>query len=159
MPIREKKHRLSPPLYHGPIAAAFTLCLKNREPFFITRERFKTMQEILFQSLRRFTCDAYIYLFMPDHLHLLLKGKSDNSDLYACVKHFKQYSGYWFYKSKAGVEWQKSFYDHILRQDEEIEKQVRYILGNPLRRGLTQNWKTYSYKGSTMYNFEDWDVL
>ena len=93
---------------------------------------------------------------MPDHAHLLLGGKNNDSDLYRCVKNFKQRSGYWFSVSKAGVQWQKDFYDHILRNDEDVEKQVKYILGNPGRKRLVEYWKDYPFKGSTFYDFTQW---
>jgi len=48
------------------------------------------------------------------------------------------------------------FYDHILRKDEDIPKQINYILQNPVRKGLVKNWKDYPYKGSTLYNLNEW---
>lgn len=41
-------------------------------------------------------------------------------------------------------------------KDDDIEKQVYYILENPVRKGLVNNWKEYPFKGSTIYNFEKW---
>ena len=38
--IRERKHRLDPYLYQGVTLAAFTLCMKERAPFFTEKERF-----------------------------------------------------------------------------------------------------------------------
>jgi len=72
------------------------------------------------------------------------------------VKNFKQNSGYWLSQNQPQVKWQKNFYDHILRRDEDVAKQVRYILENPVRKGLINNWKGYPFKGSTIYNLEEW---
>lgn len=54
------------------------------------------------------------------------------------------------------IKWQKDFYDHILRKDEDVKKHVMYILNNPVRRGIVENWKDYPYKGSTKFNFYEW---
>jgi REP element-mobilizing transposase RayT len=93
---------------------------------------------------------------MPDHFHILAEGKSEKSDLMRFVKNFKQNSGYWLSQNQPQVKWQKNFYDHILRRDEDVAKQVRYILENPVRKGLINNWKGYPFKGSTIYNLEEW---
>ena len=93
---------------------------------------------------------------MPDHGHLLIEGKLEESDLWQSIVNFKRKSGYWLTRNHPSEEWQKDFYDHILRKDEDLMKQVRYILGNPVRRGLVEDWKTYPYKGSTLYDFDEW---
>ena len=93
---------------------------------------------------------------MPDHCHLLVEGRSEGSDVWRCAVDFKRKSGYWLVNNHSQAEWQKGFYDHILRQDEDLIRQVRYILGNPLRKGLVEDWQVYPYKGSTLYDFSQW---
>ena len=156
MKIKEHKHRLSREAYKGRVRCAFTICVLNKRMLFVTEQIFRSMEDMLLDSLNKFTCDADIYLFMPDHSHLLIEGKSDESDLWQCVVDFKRKSGYWLSQNKYSQEWQKDFYDHILRKDEELIKQVRYILGNPVRKGLVDDWKAYPYKGSTLYDFNQW---
>ena len=51
----------------------------------------------------------------------------------------------------------KDYYDHIIRNDEDINNQIKYILYNPVRASLVENWNEYKFKGSTVYNFEEWD--
>lgn len=156
MKIKEHKHRLSREAYKGRVRCAFTICVLNKRTLFVTEQIFRSMENMLLDSLNKFMCDADIYLFMPDHSHLLIEGKSDESDLWQCVVDFKRKSGYWLSQNKYSQEWQKDFYDHILRKDEELIKQVRYILGNPVRKGLVDDWKAYPYKGSTLYDFNQW---
>jgi hypothetical protein len=43
-----------------------------------------------------------------------------------------------------------------MRQDEDINEQIKYILENPIRKGLVDDWKEYPFKGSTIYNFDGW---
>ncbi|MBI5327155.1 MAG: transposase [Deltaproteobacteria bacterium] len=154
--IREQKHRLSPELYCGNIIGAFTACITGRVSILNKIEVFSAISQIFFDSLNSCGCNAHVYLFMPDHCHLLIQGNDHNSDLLRFMKHFKQRSGFWFSKNIPGIKWQKDFYDHILRNDEDIKKQVYYILENPVRKRLVDTWKDYPYKGSTIYNFEEW---
>lgn len=153
--MQEKPHRLDSALYHGHRAIAFTCCVAQRQNCFRDASAVRAVENILLQSLTKYNANAHVYLFMPDHLHVLLEGKDAQTDLYECIVHFKQRSGFWLVKH-AGVRWQKDFYDHILRKEDEIEKQVRYILENPVRKGITDDWKSYSYKGSTVYDFGQW---
>jgi REP element-mobilizing transposase RayT len=93
---------------------------------------------------------------MPDHCHILLQGKSDHADTLEALRNFKQKSGYWFSKNHHGIEWQKSFYDHILRTDEETDKHMRYILENPIRKEIIKDWKEYPWKGSMVFDLNEW---
>lgn len=158
MDAREHKHRLPADAYRGTITVAFTAVIRDRTPIFNEIRVFDPLCQILIDTLNRWKADAHVFLFMSDHCHLLIEGKTDGSDLYALMRDFKQRSGYWFSKSipNASVKWQKDFYDHILRKDEDIHKQILYILENPIRKGLVFDWKEYPFKGSTLHNFDEW---
>ena len=154
--IQAHMHRLEPELYKGTVYCTFTCCVQNRFPLFIEEEIFKLFESKLLGSLSKFYCNAQVYLFMPDHIHLLLNSESDLGDVRKAVIDFKQQTGYWLSKQRPTVKWQKDFFDHILRKEEDIEKQVKYILENPVRKGLVNDWKDYPYKGSTIYDFNEW---
>ena len=153
--MAEKPHRLLLDLYRGHRAIAFTCCIYDRVPYFVHQNNVRSIEDMLRTTLIRHKTNAHVYLFMPDHLHLLLEGIDTQADLYKCMTDFKQKSGFWLSKN-ADVRWQKDFYDHILREDEPIEKHIRYILKNPERKNLIENWKLYPHKGSTLYDFNQW---
>ena len=90
------------------------------------------------------TVSSLAWVVMPDHVHWLFQlGK--NMDLSAAVKRFKACSARRVngHLSQQGALWQKSFYDHALRQDEDIRDVARYIVANPLRAGLTKRIGDY----------------
>ena len=156
MQIKERKHRLPREFYVGRVRCAFTICVLKKKQLFVSNDIFLAMENMILDALEKSNGDAHIYLFMPDHCHILIEGKSDDSVLWQCVVDFKQKSGYWLSQNQYPQEWQKDFYDHILRKDEDLETQVSYILWNPVRKGLVEDWKTYPYKGSTIYDFNQW---
>ncbi len=83
---------------------------------------------------------------MPDHLHLLIEG-SEGSDLPRFMKSFKQQSSF-EYKQRFGTPlWQRSYHDHILRTDAEIEPQIAYIMNNPVEAGLVEEAHEYPFLG------------
>ena len=154
--MEEKKHRLEKEFYEGEKTVSFTLCIKDRREVFLNDNLFNVFSDFLLESIKKFDVNAMIYLFMPDHAHIILMGESKNSDVIASMNLFKQKSGFWFYENKKSTRWQKDYYDHIIRNDKDLKKQIYYILNNPVRKGLVDNWKDYKFKGSTVYNFDEW---
>ena len=92
---------------------------------------------------------------MPDHLHFILEGESEDSDLWKTAVLFKQLTGFWLSQNHPAIKWQKDFYDHVLRQDEELKKHIYYILDNPVRKRLVADWRDYPYKGSIHESLEN----
>jgi len=39
---------------------------------------------------------------------------------------------------KHGVDWQRDFFDHRLRDHHELEEKTSYVLMNPVRKGLCE---------------------
>jgi REP element-mobilizing transposase RayT len=116
---------------------------------------------IMEQQSARFGCDLLVHVFMPDHAHILLAGREETSDTLSAIRAFKHQTGYWLSQHNPQYAWQKDYYDHILRTwergDEEIQKHIRYILCNPVRKGLVAKWQDYPYKGSTVYQLDEWE--
>jgi putative transposase len=71
-------------------------------------------------------------LLMPDHLHAILAFPSVPG-MKTTVTHWKK-----FVARKHGVEWQRDFFDHRLRNDQELQEKTSYILMNPVRKGLCE---------------------
>jgi REP element-mobilizing transposase RayT len=92
---------------------------------------------------------------MPDHVHLLTEGTTQESDLCRFVSSFKQSSGFMFSRERAGRLWQSGYYDRVLRDDEATVIVVRYILDNPVRAGLVMKFSDYPYSGSDRYSLQE----
>ena len=155
--IQERHHRLPDEIYRGIQTVAFTLCLKDRCEYFISSKRCIVFVDLLFSSAKKFKCEVVVYLFMPDHCHIILEGMDDDGNALSAIKAFKQKSGYWLSRYEPEIKWQKDFYDHIIRKEENLRKQIDYTLANPVRKGLVNNWKDYPLKGSTIHDFSKWD--
>jgi REP element-mobilizing transposase RayT len=82
-------------------------------------------------------------------------GTKSDSDVWKAIISYKQKTGFWMAKNKTHIEWQKDFYDHVIRKHEDIATQVNYILDNPVRKGLVSSWQEYPYKGSIGCEMED----
>ena len=91
---------------------------------------------------------------MPDHLHLLVEGQSDDADLIAFAKDVKQRVAYRRQCKRAGPVWQKGYYERVLRDDEATLIVARYILENPVRKGLVREPRDYAFSGSAVWTWE-----
>ena len=85
---------------------------------------------------------------MPDHLHMLVEGLAENADLTCFVKDSKQSSGYAHKQRFQEALWQPSWFDRVLRKEEQTTDVIRYILLNPIRAGLVESVSEYPLCGS-----------
>jgi putative transposase len=143
--VRFKPRRSSPRLhsfsYQGSYAYHLVLSARAGLTRFKDGRLVATCLECLAASASRYGFEIVAYCFMPDHLHLLVAGGQDAS-LGRSVQHFKQATGH----RHPGL-WQRSYYDHILRQEEDLEDVARYIWANPVRAGVVEDVLAYSYSG------------
>ena len=155
MGVKEKRHRLPREFYKGTVSVAFTLCLRGGVPAFTQPEIVNIFRDVLTSVIAKKACIVPVYCFMPDHQHLIITGTCSDSDIWNALVSYKQRTGYWTTANKAGISWQKDFYDHVIKKHEDIATQVRYILDNPVRKGLVSSWQEYPFKGSIGCNMED----
>ena len=92
--------------------------------------------------------DVVAYCFMPDHVHLLVEGKQPTANFREFVRIFKQRSSFEWNRTHRTILWQRSYFEHVLRDDEDTIGVARYILENPLRAGLVADVEDYPYLGS-----------
>lgn len=154
-PARERKHRLSLDHYEGKVRVTFTFCIEGRKNLFTEKAVIDKFLEILKQAKDTYDCKNWAYIFMPDHLHLILEGNSEKADLWKTVRLFKQKTGFWLSNNRKGIRWQKDFYDHIHRKGEDLKKHIIYIMENSVRRGLIDSWEDYPFKGSLDFDLEE----
>lgn len=154
MGVKERRHRLPKEYYKGEVSVAFTLCL-NGDVLPIKSEIVSIFTDILTSVITKTSCVVPVYCFMPDHQHLIITGTKSDSDIWNMIVSYKQKTGFWMSVNKPEIRWQKDFYDHVIRKQEDIATQVRYILDNPVRKGLVLSWQEYLFKGSIGCRMED----
>ena len=89
--------------------------------------------------------ESLAWVLMPDHLHWLFQ-LGETANLSGAMKLFKARSARTLnqYLHKSGSIWQKAYYDHALRHDEDLRTTADYIIANPVRAGLVSNIGEYS---------------
>lgn len=141
-----RPHRLEREKYRGERTVAFTAVAWDRTNLFLTPEIVNPQIEFLRRSMEASSCFIPIYCFMPDHLHVVLRGTSELSDTLSAMEKFKHFSNSWM-KRQGLIGWQPSFYDDIARMGDWKAK-IRYVAQNPVRAGLVENCLDYPFLGS-----------
>lgn len=81
---------------------------------------------------------------MPDHIHLLV-GLGENTELSGAIRLFKGRLSPTL--RAAGLKWERGYYDHRIRADEDRLPIFLYIFLNPYRRNYlaaAQTWHGYT---------------
>jgi len=100
----------------------------------------------------------YAYCVMPTHVHLLVDtqdiplpppskdGKQQTALSYALFllkgRTARQAN---LMLNRQGAFWRRESYDHVVRDEREFERIVSYILNNPVKAGLVENWQDHPY--------------
>jgi len=147
-----KKIRLPLPVYDTKRTASVTIGTHLRRPWFSCFPEFSDRAlEILNKSALDSDARLFAWCIMPDHVHLLVECEN----LAGFVRRFKGRATV----AARSVDpdrrlWQRSFYDHLLRGDEDVLTVVRYIWGNPVRAGIVRKPGEYRWSGSAVW--ADW---
>ncbi len=79
------------------------------------------------------------YVIMPDHIHMILiikkaGGASTSPTMNDIIRTFKSLTSR-ICKQRFGIEnlFQRSFYDHVIRNRKDYETRKKYILENPIK--------------------------
>jgi REP element-mobilizing transposase RayT len=119
-----------------------TLCIQNRSQMPLLK---KNVAHGLLESIRfyhdRSKWWVHLALIMPDHVHLLVTFPSEFELTVRAWKH-------WTAKYLK-IEWQRDFFDHRLRGDEHFYEKFQYILQNPVRAGLVDDWRKWPHVWTT----------
>ena len=149
-----KTIRLEPDLYAAPHnVCSITTCTQNGEMIFGDIAFGRACVDILRTLSNEKKTPIFAYCFMPDHIHVLL-SPSEQCSIPLFIGGFKSLwvrTGWMHFGLKKSF-WQKRYYDHFLRTGEDINMVAKYILNNPVRKGLTKSWKDYPLCGSLVFD-------
>jgi putative transposase len=95
------------------------------------------------RSERPFAIDAVVVL--PDHLHIVMTLPQDDADFPGRWKRIKSLftrkvvaHGLGFKRNQRGeyALWQRRFWEHTIRDEEDLARHIDYIHYNPVKHGL-----------------------
>ena len=106
--------------------------------------------------------DINTWVILPDHFHLLLL--IENVGISKIIHNFKiTYSRRYRDRYRKGRVWQNRFWDHIIRNQVDMNRHIDYIHYNPVKHRLTDDPFAYEHSSLNKYFAEgyyqrDWGV-
>jgi menaquinone-specific isochorismate synthase len=83
----------------------------------------------------------FAWCVMPNHVHVVVRLFSGQT-LATVVHSWKSFTAKYANQilGSHGAFWQREYYDHLIRDEEEFERSVRYVSENPAKARL-HNWR------------------
>lgn len=126
---------------------SITKCCADRHPLLIPDLKDFAIAHQIFEIVtgsvmwlnknEHFVCRDYV--MMPNHLHLIFQ-LGDVRTLEQVMHSFASFTANQINDvlHRSGSLWQSGYYDHALRDDDALNRHVRYIAENPMRARLVQ---------------------
>ncbi len=78
---------------------------------------------------------------MPNHVHVVVQPMFGH-ELSEILHSWKSFSAHEANRvvNRDGEFWQKESYDHIIRDEDDLVRTIRYVRENPIKIGL-ENWR------------------
>ena len=88
------------------------------------------------------------YCVMPNHVHLVMQLPEIPN--FSFGKLMQRLKGRTAYKAnlllqRKGAFWQHESYDHLVRGTRELERINAYVVMNPVKAGLVENWEEWPF--------------
>ena len=121
------------------------ILLKNIQ---ILREAFK-------RTIQSFNYEIYAICILPEHIHMIIKPYDINDYpkiIYSMKYYFSKYinvekislSESKIKKGEKGV-WQRRYWEHTIRNEQDFYRHLDYIHYNPIKHNLVKSSKDYKY--------------
>ncbi|HMB22034.1 MAG TPA: transposase [Anaerolineales bacterium] len=120
----------------------------------------ENIAQIVAKEIQNLNEDRYrllAYCIMPNHIHLLIESiineqvvHQGGTAKYPVTDTLRLLKGRTaracnLKLKRTGSFWQHESYDHVVRDEQELEQIILYILNNPVKAGLAKEWKNWSF--------------
>ncbi|MBN8460160.1 MAG: hypothetical protein J0M04_20225 [Verrucomicrobia bacterium] len=149
--------RLPKSHYRGKAWVHWCMSTRARDTGWLDDTMHNSVRELLLHVLGRYRLHCPAYCLMPDHAHFLWMGTGGNTCQLDAAKLFRKW---WNVRlAERGTGLQKQAYDHVLAEDERhrdaFENAEIYILRNPQRAGLVEEWHSWPYLGAMVPGYPE----
>jgi putative transposase len=151
--------RLEPKHYRAQACIHWSMTIQDRRTGWLVPIFYYKFRELLTHACFRYGLCSPIFCLMPDRMHLLWLGITDEADQKPAMKFLRGQVNQML--KKLGYELQDQSYDHVLRDDERqtdaYHNIVEYIARNPERKNLVPHdgFRSYPYTSCLMPGYPD----
>ena len=138
----------------------FTVVTYNRTPTLIQPESINLFHDAVNKVCKNHPFRITAWVILPDHLHMIWKLPEKDTDYPTRWRLIKSYfSHHWMEKYPHEVSpsrqkkrecpvWQRRYWEHWIRDNNDLERHVEYIHYNPVKHGIVQapiDWQFSSF--------------
>ena len=135
---------------------------RQNDTIFLTHVTFEripiliTHFDLLWTPIERIERDSSLeiiaWVVLPDHFHLLVRSEMD--DVSMLMKKIKLSFSTSYRKAagwRDGRVWQYRFWDHIIRDEDDMNRHIDYIHFNPVKHGLALS--PFEWQHSSIHDY------
>jgi REP element-mobilizing transposase RayT len=95
--------------------------------------------------------DLFAYCIMPNHVHVVFKPlKMAENEYYVLnriMQSMKRHTARQANRAlgRKGKFWQAESYDHVIRDGQELNRIINYVISNPVKAGLVDRWEDWPW--------------
>ncbi len=94
--------------------------------------------------------ELIVYCLMPNHVHVVLRPLPNGELTYPLAQIMHTMKGYTAGRAnrllgQSGAFWQHESYDHVVRDADELDRIVAYVVNNPVKAGLATEWQEWPW--------------
>jgi REP element-mobilizing transposase RayT len=103
------------------------------------------LESALFQHQKQY--DLICQTVMSNHVHLVFSVRVNGLPLHTIMGSLKKYTSRRCneFLNRRGAFWQDENWDRIVRDADELERIVGYVLENPVKAGLVADWRDWPF--------------
>ena len=153
----------------------FTVVTYHRLPILTDEKARPILKNAWLDVMERFPFTQDAVCLLPEHIHCVWTLPDGDSDFplrwreikrYFTREYQKKYGGFDVpdksrVKRREGTIWQRRFWEHTIRDQEDLNRHIDYIHYNPVKHGLVKNvsewpWSSFHRYVKEGYYHESW---
>jgi REP-associated tyrosine transposase len=97
------------------------------------------------------------FTIMPNHIHVVFSVQRNDISLYRILQSLKRHTARAANKAlgREGAFWHHESYDHVVRDGDDLERILQYVLLNPVKAHFCNDWRRWKWS----YVRSDLEVL
>ncbi len=146
-----------------------TVVTYNRSPILI--QNIELLRECFKKTKETFDFEIFASVILPDHFHLIIKPANirEFSKIIGLIKKYfsffveDQFDNKNICKSRKNRQekgiWQRRFYEHLIRDENDLSKHLDYIHFNPVKHQYTKSVKDWSFSSFNKFvKLKNYDI-
>jgi len=142
----------------------FTLVTHGRKPILCEEQALTRLKAAFRYAMKKRPFHIHGLVILPDHIHCIWKLPEHDDDFSTRWNMIKRYfsigmKGDVNHRREKNI-WQRQFWEHLIRDEEDLQRCLDYIHYNPVKHGYVNrpcDWAHSSFKDNVRKGFYEMD--